>query len=244
MNRRQHPLLGAQIQLFPDIEAASAEAAHLVASSLRDGLSARAFASLAVCGGRTPGRALQLLAAQDVDWRSVAVTLTDERWVPRDHPLSNEGLLRTSLLVGRARAARLASMWSPTPDPNDGMLVYEALLEVMPDRFDVVLLGMGEDGHIASLFPRSGALVSGLDPDARTRCVAVPAGAAGADPQMPRLSLTLSEMVRAERVVLLTSGPAKLQVLQRALAHLGDPADLPIAALLAQRPDTVVVHAR
>jgi 6-phosphogluconolactonase len=240
MGRR--PRLTAEIVRFADLDAASQAAANIVTSHLQDGLLVRAFASLAVCGGKTPRRTFEILADRDLDWPNIAVTLTDERWVPRWEVESNERLVRHELLVGRARSARLASMWSPTPEPQQGIPVYEALLDVMPERFDVVLIGMGEDGHIASLFPGSGALTVGLDPEAQARCVAVPIGAAG-PPHEPRMSLTLAELIRARAIVLLTSGAAKKRVLERSIREVRDPFGAPVAALLAHRPDTHVLHA-
>jgi 6-phosphogluconolactonase len=101
---------------------------------------------------------------------------------------------------------------------------------------------MGEDGHFASLFPGSPVLAEGLNTGSIMLCLAVPAGEGGRPPSQPRLSLTLTAIARADTVVLLTSGEAKLAVLKRALSKDCDPMRTPIAALFAARPDTLILH--
>ena len=202
-------------------------AEDLIAERLRQGLGERGEATLAASGGQTPARTYQLLQNADLAWKAVTVVPTDERWVPPTSPESNEGLLRRSLLVGEAGKARLLSLWSEHPTPGKAAACADlAVSACLP--FDVALLGMGEDGHVASLFPGSPALEEGLDLDSDRICIAAPVGHPA--PSLPRLSLTLRALLDARLVVLLISGEAKRRTLRTALGG----ADLPVRRVLDQ----------
>ena len=211
------------IERHADARSAAHAAGALIAAALADGVATRGRACFAGAGGRTPGETYAWLSTADLPWEKVTVTLTDERWVDPDSPQSNEALLRDSLLQEKAAAARLLPLWSMAPDPEAAAKALGPALEhELP--FDAVLLGMGEDGHFASLFPGSPALETGLDPSAKTLVVAAPAGEPM--PPQPRISLTLAALLRSRLTVLLVTGEAKLKVLEQ-------PAGLPIAALLS-----------
>lgn len=212
--------------------------ASMLADALRKAIAERGAASLAVAGGRTPEAAFRHLSDEDLDWSSVAVTLVDERWVEPSSPDSNERLVRQTLLRGRAGSARFIPMKSASPQPDEAG--FAAALP--PGPFDAVLLGMGEDGHFASLFPDSPALAQGLDLDSAKRVIAVPRADVGAPPQ-PRLSLTLAEIARAGLIVLLVKGREKQDVIDRAQREGADPRRLPIAALFAARRDVRILQA-
>ncbi len=143
------------LEEFPSSAAMAHAAADGVSDALRKGLEARGRAALAATGGRSPGPVYDLLKDVDLDWARVVVALTDERCVPQGDPDSNLTLVKTRLLTGGAAKAHVLPLW---PAPND-----EALSVLLP--FDAVMLGMGEDGHIASLIPGSPTLAQGLDPD-------------------------------------------------------------------------------
>jgi 6-phosphogluconolactonase len=182
-------------------------AASALVAALAAGIAAKGSAGLALAGGSTPAPVYRLLSRAALEWSKVTVTLTDERKVAPDHPDSNERMLRQTLLTGPAARAAFA--------PLD-----EAAIAAMTP-FDGVLLGMGEDGHFASLFPGSPALAAGLGGDALT--IQVPAGEPA--PPQPRCSLTLKALSGAASVILLVTGAAKRAVLET-------PADLPVAALI------------
>ena len=150
---------------FDDRETLDQALAEHVTSKLAQGISARGVAHLVVSGGSTPAALFSLLADADLAWQHVVVMLADDRWVPADHEDSNERLVRETLLTGRAKQAQFLSLL-PTPDDEVANLAgLSTLLRSVP-RFDVVLLGMGEDAHTASLFPCASALKEGLTTDA------------------------------------------------------------------------------
>ena len=150
---------------FDDRETLDQALAEHVTSKLAQGISARGVAHLVVSGGSTPAALFSLLADADLAWQHVVVMLADDRWVPADHEDSNERLVRETLLTGRAKQAQFLSLL-PTPDDEVANLAgLSTVLRSVP-RFDVVLLGMGEDAHTASLFPCASALKEGLTTDA------------------------------------------------------------------------------
>ncbi|HLQ14039.1 MAG TPA: 6-phosphogluconolactonase [Steroidobacteraceae bacterium] len=208
----------------PSLQAAVLAAA--IAAQLRAALVRRGAASLVVSGGRTPLLMFAQLARHALDWTRVHITLADERWVGSDDPASNEGLVRATLLRGAAAQARFQGLKNAAATPAAGALQAWEALGVLPRPFDVVVLGMGEDGHTASLFPGDPQLPAGLDADLPPGCLEMHAPAA---PQL-RLSLNLSALLDARRIVIQIQGAPKWQVYQRARAA-GEEAELPIRAI-------------
>ncbi len=188
----------------PPIEACAgpAEAAQVAAAAIEEALAravqARGAAGFIATGGTSPGETYDRLAQADLPWDKVAVTLSDERRVPVSDPWSNEGQLRARLLVARAAAARFVP------------LEEEAVTSAEP--FDVGLLGMGEDGHFASLFPGSPVLALGMDPADGRHVIEVPAGEPA--PPQPRLSLTLPVIAACGLILILIRGEAKRRILE------------------------------
>ena len=216
------------IEEFADADGLADAATGAVVSALEAGLRLNGSAGLAATGGRSPGAVYDRLALAPLDWARVRVTLTDERWVDPASPDSNARLVRERLLQHRAADALFHPLHDRGPSLEAAAERASALLHAWP-AFDAVMLGMGEDGHIASLFPGSPALDRGLDP-AAPACIAVPRGD-GRPPAQERLSLTIGRLTRAALVVILTSGSAKRAVLEKALAE-GDPRELPVRAVL------------
>jgi 6-phosphogluconolactonase len=206
------------IETYPTAEAAADAAAAAIAGALRHALATHGRASLVATGGRSPGPVFDRLRLADLDWARVVVTLSDERCVAEDDPASNAGLVRRRLMRGRSAKAHLLPLW-PEPDPA-------ALRALTP--FDAVMLGMGEDGHIASLLPGDPDLSQAMDADSPRLTAPVPAGLG--KPPLPRVTLTLSALLQARAVFLLISGEAKREVIGRAQA--GE--DLPVRALIGQ----------
>lgn len=218
------------------IQAAAALLAEQVAATLRDAVQARGAASLLVPGGRTPVPFFRELRRHDIAWRHIAISLTDERWVPADHADSNARLVRTELLADAAEVATFVPLHNAAPTAALGAAESWRGLALLPRPFDVVVLGMGDDGHFASLFPHSPGLDAALDPDAAPGCIAMRAPAAPED----RISLNLAALADARQLYLFITGERKRVLV--APAAVADP--LPINALQALRaPEPVVIWA-
>ncbi|GGD30123.1 6-phosphogluconolactonase [Aureimonas glaciei] len=198
-----------------------------VAAVLAGGIATNGSASLAVSGGSTPELFLQKLSAADLDWSAVTVTLVDERWVPEDHPRSNAGFLRRHLLRGPAAVAHFEPLYVPAETPDEVEETLCARLGGLGRPFDVVVLGMGTDGHTASFFPGGDTLGTAIDP-ANPRSVAIMRAPGAGE---PRVTLTLSRLVDARLLVLHIEGAEKLGVLDAAKLP-GSAFDLPIRAVL------------
>ena len=213
------------------MEALAAE----VASALAEALVARGTASLVVAGGKTPVPLFERLSRAAIDWSRVHVTLTDERAVPVADSASNERLVREHLLCGLAATARFSGLMNDAANDDARAAAAWQKLATIPRPFDIVVPGMGEDGHFASLFPGAPGLAAALDINAPPACVAMRATV------MPhaRLSLNLSALIDARRVLLPIIGTTKARVLRAAVA--GPAEQWPVAALLTQRRAPVVV---
>jgi len=221
--------------LFDDGRTMAAALADRVAAMLRHALGHRGRASLVVAGGRSPAAFLRALGQRELDWSRVAVTLADERWLPPEHPDSNAGMVQASLLQGPAAAARFVPLYGGEECPEAGLAACERRGAGVPRPFDVVVLGMGEDGHFASLFPGMPEL-SGLLADTGPSFAAVTPPAAA----HPRLTLSLAALLDARRLLLQIHGARKRAVLEEAVAR-GDAQLQPVAALVQQTRTPVQV---
>jgi 6-phosphogluconolactonase len=226
----------ARLRGFDHLAAMTGALADQVTASLARGIEARGQASLVVSGGRSPEALFGSLSGRDLDWAAVTVTLADERWLPPGSPDSNERLVRDNLLVDRAAEARFVGLWTGHDTPEAGEAACAERLIAVPRPFDQVLLGMGEDGHTASLFPGAEGLSQALGADAGA-CRAMRAPGA---PQ-PRMTLTLPSLLDAREIFVVLQGDAKRRVYERALAD-GPVEDMPIRAVLRQDQTPVTVY--
>jgi 6-phosphogluconolactonase len=172
---------------FDSADAAAQDLARHIASTLSDAIAARGVATIALSGGRSPRAVLEALREMPLDWAKVIVAQVDERWVDPSHADSNERLIREALLTGPAAAARLVPMKNDADDAYQGQAACEEAMAALPWPIDIMLLGMGEDGHTASLFPEADELHDGLTTQALTLAVTPPAA------PHQRLSLSLRE---------------------------------------------------
>lgn len=201
---------------FDTREAAGIAVAQRLATSIEQAVTADTRAAIALGGGESPKACYRHLASLPLPWDQLDVTLTDERVVPDDHPDSNARMLRECLLFGPAQAAEL----HPIDSPNSP--VHRTLAGV--------LLGMGPDGHFASLFPDAANLAAGLKLPNAERVLAV---STAASPHA-RISMTLAALLDTSNLLLMIFGAEKRAVLEQ-------PDDLPVAALLKQTQTPVDV---
>jgi 6-phosphogluconolactonase len=229
---------GQNDRLFDDAESLFAALAMEITVRLNDAVAARGRASLVATGGTTPGPLYDALSAEPAPWDRVEITLTDERWVAPDSEDSNEGLVRRRLLRDRAAAAELIGLKTPDATPADAEAKVDRALAAMIRPFDVTILGMGDDGHIASLFPHAPELTRAIQAGPTSLVCGVDRPeAAGAS---ARLSMTLPAILGSRWIVLLIEGQEKLDVVRRA-REPGDAADLPVRTVLGQSDTPVEV---
>jgi len=186
----------------------------------------KGWAVLAVSGGRSPVAMFERLRHRPVRWEAVTVTLVDERAVPPEHADNNGALVRQHLLregAGRAHFVPLVADAADAADPARAV----ARLNAAYHQPDVLVLGMGEDGHTASLFADAPELQAALSEPSPGYLVTHPAQAPHA-----RITLNLAALLAAERVFLALAGEAKAGVLARARQQ-PTPA-LPVSLVLAQ----------
>jgi 6-phosphogluconolactonase len=218
------------LQRFESAHAATSALAEQIVVALRMGIALRGRASMALAGGKTPVPLFRTLSEAELDWAQVGITLTDERWVSEQHPGSNGALVRKELLTGRAGAARFLPLHDGSASAAGATANIWESLRPLARPIDVVLLGMGEDGHFASLFPGEPGLPAALDIAAAPACVAM---RAPVEPR-ERISLNLAALLQARRVFLLVTGEAKRELLLAA-AQREPGATWPVTTLLAQR---------
>lgn len=199
-------------------------AADLTTRALSDAVIKRGAAVLVGTGGRSPGPVYDRLAKSSLDWSKISVTLSDDRFVPADSPESNERLVRERLLTGNAAAAKFVPMSVAADTVEAAAGAVEGAVRALAP-FDVMLLGMGEDGHIASLIPGSPVLEAGMDPTGERYCLGVPAGVGS--PPLARVTMTMPALLQARLTLILISGEAKRRI-------VAEGNGLPVHALLEQ----------
>jgi len=208
------------------------ELSDVIAKKLGAAIKSKGKASLLVSGGSTPVLLFEKLCQQGIDWKKVWISLVDERWVAPDHKDSNERLVKKILLLSKAASANFIPMVNHAFTAETGAKVCSEMLSQIPEPFDMVLLGMGNDGHTASLFPCSNELALGLNLHSNLRCLAVnPKTAPHA-----RMSYTLPALLNSQLMVLMITGDAKWQVYQEAISDESKEAEkrMPIRAFFNQ----------
>jgi 6-phosphogluconolactonase len=202
-----YEVVDVDLTVVDDSDQASEAAARLLADA------ARAGHAIALSGGSTPRSAYELAAVTDPDWSRAHLWLVDERMVPVEDPLSNRGLVLESLVGRVVSPPRTHTVHTELP-PEDAAAVYDR--DLRGAHIDLALLGIGRDGHTASLFPHAPAL------DVRDR-LAVAAQAA-LEPWVPRVTMTVPALSAVQHVVFLVTGSDKADAVRRAFAGPRSPA--------------------
>jgi len=201
---------------------------------LDNALTQQQSASLLVSGGSTPAPLYQTLSEADLDWKNIHIALVDERWVDNNHPASNEALIKKTLLINRAAQAPFTPMKTAAETAIEGQPETEQQYRQLPKPFTVTILGMGSDGHTASLFPHAEGLDQALSPDYTQLTAAIMAQKSDVTgDNTERLSLSLHGLLQSKRLIILLTGEEKLAVFKQALKP-GPVEDMPIRAVLRQ----------
>lgn len=216
-------------KVFPEKGALDVHFCDAVVEKLDEAIKFRGRATLAVAGGSSPRAFYELLSQQSIAWNCVTITLTDERIIPVTSPESNECLIRKSLLINKAAEAHFEGLWRKSPDGSQDLAISDSMLKAMP-TFDVVILGMGTDGHTASLFPASDQLAEAMSEDCQQSIVKVQ------PKQAPHERLTLSKkrLLDTNAMYLYLVGKDKKITLEKALSGLNE-LEMPIRAFLKNR---------
>jgi 6-phosphogluconolactonase len=218
------------LHAFDDAQALAKALSASIADKLRAAIDASGEAFIAVSGGSTPKRLFEALSNEALDWSRVTVTLVDERWVPDTDERSNARLVQSLLLQHKAADAEFVPLYVETPTPEAGIGEARARVAALRQPFDVIVLGMGPDGHTASFFPGGDRLGEALD--ATNTALVLPMRAPGAGE--PRITFTLPVLLQATSLYLHIQGDDKRDV----LAEAEKPGSvLPVAKVLqAGRP--------
>jgi len=210
------------------------ELAQDIAQRLHAAIQVRSKAVLGVSGGKSPIALFEALRVHDIDWSKVIITLVDERCVHNTHPDSNAHLVKQHLLQDAAHAATLVPMVSETIDVSDAtqQAVWASAQLQSAGPADVLVLGMGADGHTASLFPDAPNLSQALDLHNTLSCVGITLAHPPANAPYPRVTQTLANLLTAKHIALPISGDDKRDTLQRAWPHVQDA--LPVSHVLHQ----------
>lgn len=201
-------------------------------SALQVAVEERGEASFLVSGGSSPEPLYKALSQSDLPWESIYVALVDERWVDFNHDKSNEAFVARSLMQNKAASANLIGMKNTAETAIDGLADCEAAYQQLAQPFDITILGMGSDGHTASLFPHAEGLAEALSTHALCSAInAKESEVTGAVTE--RITLSLTGLLATKQLLLMITGEEKLAVFRAAQAE-GAVEDMPIRALLQQ----------
>jgi 6-phosphogluconolactonase len=217
------------IEVFPDVPHLVERAVQYVIQQLQTAIAQKGQATIALAGGSTPRPLYEILAKANLPWENIQVFWGDERYVPADHPDSNYRMARLAWLdhVGFP-AQNIHPVPTEIADPAIAAQTYEQTLQQVfgtqeRPEFDVMLLGIGDDGHTASLFPHTAAL------QVSDRLVAV-----GEKDGAPRITFTFPVINRSALVLFLVAGASKQTALRQILADQADGQQYPAALVKPQ----------
>jgi 6-phosphogluconolactonase len=213
-----------------------------IAELLKEAVEKNSKASFIVPGGTTPAPVFEKLSTLTLPWSNISVSPSDERWIDVELEQSNENLIKNTLLINQAADANFVALKNMAETALLGEKATEKNLKDLKRPSAVTILGMGPDGHVASLFPGCPQIDDALDLNSKKSCIAIDAkGCSVAGSYTERMSLTLASLIDSDLVILLFTGQEKLDVLNQAMRDRKR-SNLPIAALLAQSKTPVEVY--
>jgi 6-phosphogluconolactonase len=208
-------------------ESLASDLCQSIGEILTEAIKKRGRASIAVSGGSTPIPLFKEFSLLSIDWTKVDLTLVDDRWVDPKNIDSNELLVRTHFIKNKASKVNFIPLKNDSNTAKEGQKQTEALLRNFTLPFDVVVLGMGSDGHAASLFPCSDELADGMDLNNPNYLISTSPKTAPYE----RLSLTARVIIDAKNVFLHLNGSSKLHTLESAMEYK-DSSKMPIYIFL------------
>lgn len=201
-------------------------------TALESALDSRGEATFMVSGGSSPAPIYRRLSEASLDWSNVYIALVDERWVDLSHDKSNEAFIAQTLIQNNAKKANLVGMKNTAPNALEGLAVCEEAYQQLAQPFDVTVLGMGPDGHTASLFPKAQGLQEALTTE--SLCAVVNAHESAVTGSFTeRMTLSLNGILQTRNLMLLIAGEEKLATYREALAGK-DISAMPVRAILQQ----------
>jgi len=212
---------------FPARNDLDIELATTVSDLLAKAIKEKGKASIAVSGGSTPKGFFSVLSQSDIEWSKVTITLADERWVPMDSDASNTRLVHENLLQDKAAKAKFFHLKQGDELTDETLIDLNVAASKTLLPLDVLILGMGEDGHTASLFPCSDEINAGLDQTNDAVLMKVQPKTA----PNQRISFTFASLITSKNIFLHSCGEGKKTVLTQAL-NGDDPFEMPIRAFL------------
>lgn len=225
------------IREYGQAEVLITELSKLIADRLSQAVEQHGRASMAVSGGTSPIPLFRALSRIDLPWHRVLISLVDERWVDEDHPDSNAAMVRRELLQNHAAAASFLAMKTPAHDAFEAQPELNEQLEANILPLDIVILGMGDDGHTASLFPDAEGLAEALN----TQTPVVCRGISVVGMPYTRMTLTLRTILSARHCILHITGEAKKATLAQALQD-GSEFKMPVRAVLKSEKLTTEIY--
>jgi len=205
---------------------------QVFSKDLAQALQQQSSATLLLSGGSTPIPLYQRISTANISWEDVSVALVDERWLDAEHAASNERLLIENMLINKAATANFTGMKNQYQSPFDGEAECNARYANLPSPYTICLLGMGSDGHTASLFPQAQGLVAALDSNQYCAPIrAVKSDVTGDN--VERMTMTPWSILQSRRLILLMTGADKWEVFQQA-HQSGASKELPISIFIHQ----------
>ncbi len=217
---------GVRLKTADDRQQLAEQLADQVADWLKVALAKKERALLVVSGGRTPVAFFEALSQKELSWHRVDITLADERWVDEDDPASNAAMVRKHLISNLASGARFIPLKRAEQTPELAIEALNSVLQELEWPIDVLILGMGNDGHTASLFPGTKGLANAMTSD--KKCAAV----TPLDAPHDRMTLTYPVLTAARNTVLHITGEDKSTTMAKVLDNLKTVEDMPVRGFI------------